>query len=557
MNPTKIILVNIPNNPVPIDRVPVGISRVIEGVDKSLGCEFSFIDIDRYRYSFEEIGDRVAAFGPQVIGFSAIITPSYAYLKRLSAYLRGRCPGAVQVLGGEMSVAARTVLHKTAIDFCVRGEAEPAFSGLLRTLQEKSFDLSGKEAFKAIPNLAFLLGGEAHFTAEAPYTDAAIAQTNWEIIEKFTDLEHYMQKVTEGPAFRPTMHESDLPVFFSRFRPENLGKRILQVNASKGCIGRCSFCYRFFKGYKVFDAASVTAYIEKMAEKYEVGVVQFNEENFGSHKKATDEIVGFLAKKKLNWYAPAVRANTITEETAKKWRDSGCVSINIGAETGSQKILDVMDKAVRLDKNLEAMRVAFRYRLLHSIGLMLGMPGETEETVEESIRNLATVLPDDITAPFELRINWLMAIPGTEAYEFAKKKGLVGTSVDEEDKYLEGLSDKDAKDTYHYLNFTDYDVRAIIYWKYYIYLEVTLKYMKKHGLLRTLFLKPARRHKYAFLYGLLPRPVRKTLFKYLAIVYYYGIRDAAEVLLGTGGAKRKDERYSLIDKPLREVNKDL
>lgn len=556
MDPTKIMLVNIPNNPVPVDRVPVGISRVIDGTDKSLGCGFSFIDIDRYRYGFEEIGDRIAAFGPRAIGFSAILTTSYAYLKELSAYLRKRFPRMVQVLGGEMSVVAEIVLLRTCIDFCVRGEAEPAFSALIKKLQEKDFDLADREAFREIPNLAYLAGGAPHFTPEAPYTGAALAQTNWEIIEKFTDIGHYMKRVTESPVFRGSMHESDLENFYSLFHRENLGRKILQVNSSKGCVGKCSFCYRFFKGYKVFAPASVTEYIGKMAEKYDIGVVQFNEENFGSDKKATDVIVDYLREKKLNWSAPAVRANTVTEETARKWRESGCVSINVGAETGSQKMLDVMYKAVKIDRNLEALRTAFKYRLLYSIGLLIGLPGETEETIDESIRNLATALPDDIDAPFELRINWLMAVPGTEAYEFARKKGLIGSGIDEQEKYLIGLSGKDIKDTYHYLNFTDYDIREIAYWKYYIYLELTLEYMKKHGRLRTLLAKKARRYKYGFLYGLLPRPVRKTLFKYLTILYYYGPRDATDVLF-RGGKRGKAPEYGLIDRPLGEVNKKL
>ena len=60
MKPTKIVLVNIPNNPVPIDRVPVGISRVIEGVDKSLGCEPLGVEPDDIEAA---IGESIREFG--------------------------------------------------------------------------------------------------------------------------------------------------------------------------------------------------------------------------------------------------------------------------------------------------------------------------------------------------------------------------------------------------------------------------------------------------------------------------------------------------------------
>ena len=554
MSSTRILLVNIPNNPVPVDRVPVGISRVIEGVDKSLNCEFSFIDIDCYRYSFSEIRAKIQAFDPQIIGFSAILTPAYAYVKELSVHIRACFPDLIQVLGGEMSVVADIVLSKASVDFCVIGEAEPAFSALIKQLQENNFSLKDKESFKQIPGLAFLLDRTPYFTPEAHYTDAALAQTNWDLIEKFTDINHYMKDVTASPTFRGSMHESDLDTFYSYFHKANLTKKLLQVNSSKGCVSRCTFCYRFFKGYKVFDPRSVISYIERMMGKYDIGAVQFNEENFGSDKKNTDVIVEFLKARKLNWSAPAVRARTIDEETVKKWRESGCISINIGSETGSQKILDVMEKSVTIERNLEALRLAFKYQLVYSVGMMIGMPGETEDTIEETIRNMTKILPEDISAPFELRINWLMAVPGTAAYAFAKKKGLIGTGVDAEEKYLLSLSGKDIKDTHHYLNFTDYDIREIAYWKYYIYLELTYAYMRKHGVLKTLFVKKARRYKYGFLYGLLPKCVRKKAFKYLTILVYYGLADAIAVAFN--GVK-KEPHFSLISRSLREINKQV
>ncbi|MDD5473274.1 MAG: hypothetical protein PHU34_03895 [Candidatus Methanoperedens sp.] len=85
---TNILLMNIPSGPSPTDYPPVGISRVIEGINPDLNCNLSFFDLDYYRPSFEEIKNKIQSFSPQIIGFSAILTPAYSYLKELSIFIK-------------------------------------------------------------------------------------------------------------------------------------------------------------------------------------------------------------------------------------------------------------------------------------------------------------------------------------------------------------------------------------------------------------------------------------------------------------------------------------
>ena len=263
-----------------------------------------------------------------------------------------------------------------------------------------------------------------------------------------------------------------------------------------------------------------------------------------------------MKEKKLNWAACAVRAKTIDEEKIKSWKESGCVHINFGLETCSQKMLDIIEKHTTVEQNLTAVRLLFKYKILNILCLIIGMPGETEETIEETIRNLATVIPDDIHMPFEIATNWFQAVPGTPAYEYARRIGFIGNSLEEEEKYIESLYNIDANNIKHYLNFTDYEKEEIAYWKDYIFLELIVAYIKKHGIFKILKYKKANRYKYGLVYMIFPKTIRKFLLKYFIIVKY----SNPKVLLSFFYRKlftRKPKYFAYIKNSLRLYNKNM
>jgi anaerobic magnesium-protoporphyrin IX monomethyl ester cyclase len=553
---TKVLLLNLPGGRAPTDYPPVAVSRVIEGLDPALGCEAYFLNNDLLRPSFEEILAKCREFKPQVIGFSAILTPTYKYLKDLSLFLKKEYPAAVQVLGGEMSAIHHLVLRGSAVDFCVLGQSEPAFSSLIAALQKRGFDISDKAAFRAIPGLAFLDAGELRLTGEqAAHGANATRQINYALLSRFTDIGQYIHAVG-GRYYRDRINPGEIDGFFSLFRKENLARNLATVFSSKGCVGRCSFCHRFFKGYQVIDFEAVTGYIKELAQEHNVGMVLFQVEDFGSDAAATDRLVDFLKTTGLNWAAPAVRARTAKDEVFRKWKEAGCVNVNFGIESGSQKMLDVMDKMTKVEENLAAIRLCNKHRLATIISLLIGMPGETEETIEETIASLSTVIPDDMDLVYEISINFYQAVPCTQGYDFARLTGLIGTSPEEEERYIEGLHEAAANEIGHYLNFTDYEKEEVLYWKDYIVLELLSAYLKKHGVIAVLRRKRLKRFYYAALYRLLPKPVRKFLLKYLIIIKHFGIGSLPGLLRRKFFSPRP-RRFALADRPLRLINQDL
>jgi len=537
------------------DDLPAGVTRVMDGLDPSLGCEARFLDLNLLRPSLEEFKRRLAEYAPHVLGFSGGLTHSYARLKELSLSAKEALPGAVQVLGGEMAGVANIVLQRTGVDFCVTGESEPTFSLLLARLRDAGFHLPGPGSLKDIPGLVFLLDGVPYFTGYAPEPERPVTQANYDILAAHSDLGHYMPSVAGEPSYFRGLHSQEKPFFLRKFRPENLSKRIAQVSTSKGCVGHCSFCHRFFKGYRVNDPDAVVAFIEDLIRKHDIGFVSFAEESFGANRAASARIVECLKRKGLNWFAGAVRAKTIDSDTVRSWKEAGCVLFGFGMESCSQKMLDVIDKRCTVEDNLEVFRIGNRHGLYPGVLLLIGMPGETEETIDESLRNLSTVLPDDIEMPFDICVNHFQPVPCTPGYEYARQAGLIGSTLDEEETYLLNLFGADASDVRRCVNLTDYEREELAHWRDYIYLELASAYLRKHGVLRTLRRKKAPRYRYAALYSLAPRPVRRFILKMVCAARYFGpwapLRILAKRLLSP-----RPKRFSEVRRPLRELVKE-
>lgn len=552
----KILLLNLPSGPIPTDYPPVAISRIIEGIDPFLNCTVQFYNLDFYRYSLEEIQKKVSEFNPDIIGFSAILTTAYTYLKELSVAVRTACPKAVQILGGQMAVISNIILLRTQIDFCVIGESEPTFSNLIRALQTMQFKIIDMSKFREVKGIVFCENDVPYFTGfETENVKTGMSQLNYELISQYASIENYFHKV-DGQYFRVRLMHNRFEDFISQVYPQNRDKNMATVFASKGCVGGCTFCHRYFRGYRVNPAEEVIEYITKLKKQMNVGLIMFSEENFGTNVKETAKITSFLKDAGLNWAAGAVRVKTVNEAIIKEWKDSGCVHINFGIETLSQKMLDVMDKRSTVEENISALQLCYKYKIFSTLGLVIGMPGETNKTIEETIQNAAQIIPNDLNIPFEMYINYVQAIPGTPIYEYARRIGYVGKTIEEQEEYIESLNDINAYDKGHYLNFTDYEKEESVYWRYYMLMEIIAAYYRKNGYINVLKNKKTRLFRICAIYILVPKFIRKTVLKYMVIIWAFGLKSLIKVLFKKVFA-RKSLKFSKISSSLKKVIKEI
>ena len=101
----------------------------------------------------------------------------------------------------------------------------------------------------------------------------------------------------------------------------------------------------------------------------------------------------------------------MNEDVIKTMKESGCFRVWIGAESGSQKIIDAMDRRVKVEQVHEMIQLSRKYGIETGTFIMLGYPGETERDIEETINHLKKSNPDYFT------ITVAYPIKGTEFFE--------------------------------------------------------------------------------------------------------------------------------------------
>ena len=88
-----------------------------------------------------------------------------------------------------------------------------------------------------------------------------------------------------------------------------------------------------------------------------------------------------------------MRTRTVRKESLQHWKANGCIAVNYGIESGSEKMLKVMEKNATVEENINALKWTHEAGLGTIIQLVLGMPGESDETIRETIEFLKKVAP--------------------------------------------------------------------------------------------------------------------------------------------------------------------
>ena len=254
---------------------------------------------------------------------------------------------------------------------------------------------------------------------------------------------------------------------------------------SKGCVARCTFCHRWDPGIRYIPIPVLMGRVDLFIEKYNMGFVDFQDENFGSDKKWLKVFLKEIKKRDILWRVGGMRVNSLEDQTIKDMKDAGCTMINCGMESGSQKMLDVMGKVTTMTQNRNAVKWLAANKVQTCLQLILGMPGETAETMQETMDFACFYVEEspDID-PNDMGINTAQALPGTPLYEYGRRKGFIGQTLDGEEENLLKISDRDARDLEAYVNYTDYPRLWLEKWHLDIQIKTRMVFIKKWGIER-------------------------------------------------------------------------
>ena len=455
---------------------PYGSLAIIQALMRAGYTDTSLFDIDGLRPPYSEVVAHFQRERPDVVGISGVVSTAYRFTKRLIATIHEILPETPVIVGGNVAANSEILLRLAKADYCVIGEGERTIVELANYLRDKA-GRSRRDAYQAlrgIKGLTFIDENDVVvFTSYQPDLPAhQLYDPGCDILERDTDINRY---IIEPWYYVPFAYDP------RSFEPHRKGKKLATLVSTKGCVAKCTFCHRWDRGIRFVPVDLVIERIKRLQERYNVGFISFSDENFGSDHKWVDELLEKIAPLDVLWRVGGVRCRTVTLDMLKRMRDAGCVNVQYGMESGSQRMLDVMEKNTKVQHNLDAAKWTFEAGMYTSYAMVLGMPGECPETVQETIDFLKEVTEFLPEPPYgRVSINRLEALPGTPVYEYGKVLGLIGRIPEEEEKYLLHISDTSGGEAGKQLNFADYPDFLVQSWKRLMWIEVMHNWCKKN-----------------------------------------------------------------------------
>jgi len=402
----RILLVN-PKSNLPIDTrtsPPMGLAY-LGAISLQRGDEVRVWDGDVEEEPLQSV---VAAFQPHLVGITANtiqIKPAWAAAREVKEAL-----DVPVVLGGSHpTILPEESASRPEVDVVVRSEGEATWEELTQVLERVI--TSGQPLDKLLDGgvvpLREVLGitystpeGEVQSTLPRP-TIADLDSLPWPAWHLF-HLDRYTN-------LQPTL--------------DHVEGYSLPILTSRGCPYRCSYCSQIMeRRWRMRSAESVVAEWRWLVREMGAGEIGVLDDTFNIKRQRVLQIADLLMAEDLDhipWIMiNGIRADLADEETLGQMRKAGCIRSAFGVESGNQEVLDhIIHKKLTLEQVRAAFRAAKKVGM-ETIGFfIIGMPGETEETMEETIRFACEL--DPVVANFSMATPF----PGTELYEIVKREG--------------------------------------------------------------------------------------------------------------------------------------
>jgi anaerobic magnesium-protoporphyrin IX monomethyl ester cyclase len=378
---------------------PLGLGYISSYL-KTKGQMVQLLDAAALRYGVTSLISAIKGFSPDIIGIS-VTTPGYLRAATLAQRIKAELRVPMIIGGSHVTSLPMQTLENPSFDYAVVGEGELTSLEFLEAL-ERGRDLS------TVKGIAYREGGMVRLTPRREY----IADL---------DTLPFPDRASLPPL--QTYHPSP-----SSYRRLPLGTMV----TSRGCPHHCIFCDRavFGNAYRARGAKSVVDEMEILVHHHGAREIRFWDDTFNLRPTRVLEICREIGERKLDveWSCVA-RVGNMTEEVLRSMRRAGCWQIDYGIETGNPDVLKSINKGITMDLVRRAVRLSRKAGIRVRGFFMLGLPGETEETMQETI-SFAKSLPLDV-AVFHITT----PLPGTELFEQAKSRGEISPEV-AWDKYL-------------------------------------------------------------------------------------------------------------------------
>jgi len=397
----KVLLINPPaeqtlvgNNPKFLDEErgynpPLGILYLAAMLEERSPHSVSVVDAQAEELSYEALAEHAAGEAPDLVGITAM-TFTLLDVAHTVEVMRQAVPEAKIVLGGpHVHLYPRESAALPGVDFAIIGEGEYAIVELCDHLEQPG-------RWGEVPGLVY------HHDGEIVVNDRPA------LIDDLDALPFPARDLTPFRRYSSVI---------ARRQP------ITTMFTSRGCPYRCTFCDRPHLGKK-FRAQSAGRVVDEMQECVEMGIHELliYDDTFTVRRQRVLDVCSEIQRRGLDvgWDIRA-RVDTVDEEMLKALRAAGCERVHYGVEAGSDEFMQVLRKGITVEQARQAIRLTKRAGMATLAYFMIGIPGETEADIRQTMRLARDLAPDFV------HITILTPFPGTEIYRRALEEGVYAT----------------------------------------------------------------------------------------------------------------------------------
>ena len=367
------------------------------GVLERAGFETKLIDAPAKGLKIEDILTIVKSFKPKLVVINTS-TPSINKDIECANKIKETFPEIFVTLVGRhvSALFQETIELSESIDAIAVGEYD-------YTIRDLAFELSNNS-----PNLYSVKG--------------IVWRNNGKIIKN--ELREYIYDLDKIP-FVSEIYMKHLDIYDYFYAHSRYP--IVVIVSGRGCPYQCFYCCypqtMFGHKLRLRSPENIAKEFEYIAKNLPfVKEIMIEDDTFTVNKKHVEELCDLLIKKgnKIPFSANS-RADLTDYRILKKLKKAGCRLLCVGYESGNQQILDNIKKNLKLKQAIEFTKLCKKVGILIHGCFMVGNPGETKETLEETLEFAKRINPDTV------QFYPLMVYPGTEAYRWTKNKGYLVT----------------------------------------------------------------------------------------------------------------------------------
>jgi len=303
-----------------------------------------------------------------------------------SRFVKSVDPNIRVVWGGwHASIYPDQTVTNPAVDFVVRGEGEVTFLQLCQRLRNQ-------ESIQGLEGVTYKADGEIVNNPDRPL-------------------------LKEFPSKR-------LPYDLLKMEDYGVANGFINYVSSRGCPHRCGFCAigRYSRLWKATGADQIVSDLSFLKSRYQIGHVEFVEDNFFANPRRVREICERMIQAKLditwrcNGHVSELRR--LDHETFNMCRRAGMNMIMIGVESGSKETLDFIKKGYKREDLLSVLDRIHNAAIPACTNFIVGFPNESESALQETfdlMKHLAEAYPNNLVRPYMYH-----PVPGTDLYDYEK-----------------------------------------------------------------------------------------------------------------------------------------